>query len=159
MCKAVLIETLSETPHPGSYTRALLVSQDRRHLFVTPCYESIRIRIRNPYSPTGQLGTIRQRGCLLPSEAIVTWEKDTQELTIIHRYGEERGSLVRGGGRNWGKPDKKDIKKEETKQKKQWVKGNSKPNQIPDNTVRYLSFHWSTFQKSFPTHNGNGTPH
>ncbi len=25
-------------PHLGSYTRALLVSQDRRHLFVTPCY-------------------------------------------------------------------------------------------------------------------------
>jgi hypothetical protein len=24
-------------PHLGSYTRALLVSQDRRHLFVTPC--------------------------------------------------------------------------------------------------------------------------
>jgi hypothetical protein len=27
----------SPTPHLGSYTRALLVSQDRRHLFVTPC--------------------------------------------------------------------------------------------------------------------------
>ncbi len=25
-------------PHLGSYTRALLVSQDRRHLFVTPCF-------------------------------------------------------------------------------------------------------------------------
>jgi hypothetical protein len=25
------------SPHLGSYTRALLVSQDRRHLFVTPC--------------------------------------------------------------------------------------------------------------------------
>jgi hypothetical protein len=24
--------------HLGSYTRALLVSQDRRHLFVTPCH-------------------------------------------------------------------------------------------------------------------------
>ncbi len=24
-------------PHLGLYTRALLVSQDRRHLFVTPC--------------------------------------------------------------------------------------------------------------------------
>jgi hypothetical protein len=24
-------------PHMGSYTRALLASQDRRHLFVTPC--------------------------------------------------------------------------------------------------------------------------
>jgi hypothetical protein len=24
-------------PHLGSYTSALLVSQDRRHLFVTPC--------------------------------------------------------------------------------------------------------------------------
>ncbi len=28
-------------PHLGSYTRALLVSQDRRHLFVTPCYKCI----------------------------------------------------------------------------------------------------------------------
>jgi hypothetical protein len=26
-------------PHLGSYTRALLVSQDRRHLFVTPCLQ------------------------------------------------------------------------------------------------------------------------
>ncbi len=34
--------SLAETPQPlppllGSYTRALLVSQDRQHLFVTPC--------------------------------------------------------------------------------------------------------------------------
>ncbi len=27
-------------PHLGSYTRALLVSQDRRHLFVAPCIQS-----------------------------------------------------------------------------------------------------------------------
>jgi hypothetical protein len=27
----------TDAPHVGSYTRALLVSQDRRHLFVTPC--------------------------------------------------------------------------------------------------------------------------
>jgi hypothetical protein len=26
-------------PHLGLYTRALLVSQDRRHLFVTPCID------------------------------------------------------------------------------------------------------------------------
>jgi hypothetical protein len=26
-------------PHLGSYTRALLVIQDRRHLFMTPCYK------------------------------------------------------------------------------------------------------------------------
>jgi hypothetical protein len=25
-------------PHLGSYTRTLLVSQDRRHIYVTPCY-------------------------------------------------------------------------------------------------------------------------
>ncbi len=37
------LHLLAETPQPppplhlGSYTRALLVSQDRRHLFVTPC--------------------------------------------------------------------------------------------------------------------------
>jgi hypothetical protein len=38
----LLIGSDPETPPPltlhlGSYTRALLVSQDRRHLFVTPC--------------------------------------------------------------------------------------------------------------------------
>ncbi len=41
LCTAVLIGWDSATtplpPHLGSYTRALLVSQDRRHLFVTPC--------------------------------------------------------------------------------------------------------------------------
>jgi hypothetical protein len=42
----VQLYSLSETlqlppfpPHLGSYTRALLVSQDRRHLFVTPWAE------------------------------------------------------------------------------------------------------------------------
>jgi hypothetical protein len=29
-------------PHLGSYTRALLVSQDRRHLFVTPWFSPFR---------------------------------------------------------------------------------------------------------------------
>ncbi len=42
MCTAVpysLAETpqLPIPPHLGSYTRVLLVSQNRRHLFVTPC--------------------------------------------------------------------------------------------------------------------------
>jgi hypothetical protein len=32
-----LTKTPHPTPHSGSYTRALLVSQDRLHLFVTPC--------------------------------------------------------------------------------------------------------------------------
>ncbi len=39
MCTAVLIGSdrpRNPPPHLGSYTRALLVSQDRRHLFVTP---------------------------------------------------------------------------------------------------------------------------
>jgi hypothetical protein len=39
MCTAVLIGwelTPHKPPHLGSYTRALLVSQDGRHLFVTP---------------------------------------------------------------------------------------------------------------------------
>jgi len=41
-CTAVLIGWVPATlpplsPHLGSYTRALLISQDRRHLFVTPC--------------------------------------------------------------------------------------------------------------------------
>jgi hypothetical protein len=40
MFTAVLIgrdpATLPLPPHMGSYTRALLVSQDKRHLFVTP---------------------------------------------------------------------------------------------------------------------------
>jgi hypothetical protein len=30
---------LTPPPHLGTYKRALLVSQDRRHLFVTPCLE------------------------------------------------------------------------------------------------------------------------
>ncbi len=43
LCSCAQLYLLAETqqpPHPppplGSYTRALLVSQDRRHLFVTP---------------------------------------------------------------------------------------------------------------------------
>ncbi len=32
-------------PHLGSYTRALLVSQDRRHLFVPPCHTRFRCSI------------------------------------------------------------------------------------------------------------------
>ncbi len=39
LCTAVLIgwdPTTPLPPHLGSYTRSLLVSQDRRHLFVTP---------------------------------------------------------------------------------------------------------------------------
>jgi hypothetical protein len=36
-----LAETPPPPPHLGSYTRALLVSQDRRHLFVTPCLYGI----------------------------------------------------------------------------------------------------------------------
>ncbi len=49
--------TLPPPPHLGSYTRALLVSQDRRHLFVTPWYsftfnlKLIRIR-QNVAVPT-----------------------------------------------------------------------------------------------------------
>ncbi len=43
LCTAVLIgrdpATLPLLPHLGSYIRALLVSQDRRHLFVTPLIE------------------------------------------------------------------------------------------------------------------------
>ncbi len=41
LCTAVLFGSDPATPplppHLGSYTRALLVSQDRRHLFLTPC--------------------------------------------------------------------------------------------------------------------------
>jgi len=41
LCTAALIgwdpATPSLPPHLGLYTRALLVSQDRRHLFITPC--------------------------------------------------------------------------------------------------------------------------
>ncbi len=65
----------------------------------------------------------------------MTWEKDTQELTIIIRYGEERGSLVRGGGGNRGKPDKKDIKKEETKQKTM----NLRKFETKSNTMHYAT--------------------
>ncbi len=39
---AVTPPNATSPPHLGSYTRALLVSQDRRHLFVTPCTAPIR---------------------------------------------------------------------------------------------------------------------
>jgi hypothetical protein len=39
-------------PHLGSYTRALLVSQDRRHLFVTPCgYPTLAKRNQDLQNP------------------------------------------------------------------------------------------------------------
>jgi hypothetical protein len=49
----------------------------------------------------------------------MTWETDTHTGVDNHppiRRGEGK-PCERGGERNWGKPDKKDIKKEETKQK------------------------------------------
>ncbi len=47
LCTAAVLSgwapaTPSLTPHLGSHTRALLVSQDRRHLFVTSCRRFIR---------------------------------------------------------------------------------------------------------------------
>ncbi len=49
MCTAVLIGWAPATPnlpsHLGSYKRALLVSQDRRHPFVTPCPERTLLAI------------------------------------------------------------------------------------------------------------------
>ncbi len=40
-------------PHLGSYTRALLVSQDRRHLYVAPCLVAIPTYVvRNSQVPT-----------------------------------------------------------------------------------------------------------
>jgi hypothetical protein len=44
-CTAVLIGRDPATPPPylGSYAMELLVSQDRRHLFVTPWYRKTRI--------------------------------------------------------------------------------------------------------------------
>jgi hypothetical protein len=52
MCTAGLIGWDSATPHRDSYTRALLVSKDRRHLLVTPwqyctVVYTIRIQIFN----------------------------------------------------------------------------------------------------------------
>ncbi len=35
------------SPHLDSYYEALLVSKDRRHLFVTPWYESRKTRVEN----------------------------------------------------------------------------------------------------------------
>jgi hypothetical protein len=50
----VQLYSLSETPHPpppyfGTYTRALLVIQDRRHLFVTPCVLLIKRSVHLNY--------------------------------------------------------------------------------------------------------------
>ncbi len=60
-------------------------------------------------------------------------------------------------GRNWGKPDKKDIKKEETKQKTMNYGQFETKSNTRYRTKFYLSCHLSTFQKSLPFHNGNGT--
>ena len=53
LCAATLIGWDPATPplllHLGSYTRALLVSQHRRHLYVTPWFESTRRTKRTKY--------------------------------------------------------------------------------------------------------------
>jgi hypothetical protein len=41
-----LLRPRTPPPHLGSYTRALLVSQDRRHLFLTPCMQSCLVVAR-----------------------------------------------------------------------------------------------------------------
>ncbi len=43
------------SPHLGSYTRALLVSQDRRHLFVTPLREAVSRRLEIYYTVSSTL--------------------------------------------------------------------------------------------------------
>ncbi len=43
---AEITQLLPSPPHLGSYTRTLLVSQDRRHLFVTPCKKHTMIDLR-----------------------------------------------------------------------------------------------------------------
>jgi hypothetical protein len=45
-----LVHVTPPPPHLGSYTRELLVSQDRRHLFVTPLSVSLsHTLILSPY--------------------------------------------------------------------------------------------------------------
>ncbi len=55
MCTAVLISWVPATPplppHLDSYTRALFVSKDRRHLFVTPCSTMSWLRVKKFLSP------------------------------------------------------------------------------------------------------------
>ncbi len=60
---------LAETPHPqhlDSYTRALLVSQDRRHLFLTPWSKHFRtiLGLHNDEIKhiLGEKGELRERG-------------------------------------------------------------------------------------------------
>jgi hypothetical protein len=65
----LLTETPQSTPPPHlvSYTRALLVSQDRRHLFVTPClrhspYMYCTRLVIYTYTPPIQLRSCNERG-------------------------------------------------------------------------------------------------
>ncbi len=58
-------------PHLGSYTRALLVSQDRRHFFVTPCFPVIAQKY-------WRKARLSERGLFLPAfspmfEEITSW--------------------------------------------------------------------------------------
>jgi hypothetical protein len=65
LCTAVLIaETPQLPPHLGSYTRALLVSQDRRHIFVTTCASYTRL-VPDPqhFSDDGNSCTAESSSC------------------------------------------------------------------------------------------------
>jgi hypothetical protein len=61
LCTTVLI--VLPPPHLGSYSRALLVSQDRRHLFVTPCKTGSALKVRRLEGTAD--GKINIKACLL----------------------------------------------------------------------------------------------
>ncbi len=70
MCTAVLLGRDPATPPPipphlGSCTKALLVSQDRRNLFMTPWLSPLRIQPREAVVTSSQWSSISQ-SCFLP---------------------------------------------------------------------------------------------
>jgi hypothetical protein len=98
LCTAVLIgwdpATLPPPPHLGSFTRALLVRQDRRHLFVTPCLpetyicpvgwcEGLLIALfRSCYAQNSNSPSLQNWQIHTPA---IPSEENCSQSTIIHR--------------------------------------------------------------------------
>ncbi len=68
-------------PHLGSYTRAPLVSQDRRHLFVTPCFSHSRTQFSST-APRGKMAAATLH--LWPSRT-ATWSSGTRLCSCVQQ--------------------------------------------------------------------------
>ncbi len=70
-------------PHSGSYTRALLVSQDRRHLFVNPWKTAYALVIRSPWRQVPNSGAQEvDRAVAAARAAFPAWAARSGKLTI-----------------------------------------------------------------------------